>query len=45
MQWPLWTRQVIFVESILKEDNTYWFIGFSQNNDKYVRAYVNFSVY
>ena len=50
--WPLWPRDLVYLQTIRKEDDAYWIYMYSvesedkpEQNDKYVRANLNISAY
>ena len=52
MQWPLWSREVVFSQVKIIEPNTSWLLSFSVDHDKqpeddtkYVRAVVHMNVF
>lgn len=52
MPWPIWFRDLLYIQIIKKIDNAYWFYMYSVESDikpkdesKYVRAIVNISAY
>ena len=50
--WPLWPRDLVYLQTIRKEDDAYWIYMYSvesgdkpEQKDKYVRANLNISAY
>lgn len=52
MQWPLWSRETVYAQMKVIEDDASWFVNFSVNHEsvplqenQYVRAIIYLSVY
>ena len=52
LSWPIWSRDVLYVQMMKKVDDSYWLVMYSVESpirpiqaDKYVRAVINISAY